>query len=410
MRAHEVRAGISGPHHPDRSVRDYDVVVVGGRVAGASTALLLARHGHRVLVIERASMPSDTVSTHAVLRTGILQLTRWGLLDELIAAGTPPIQAITLGFGADRIDFRVRPDFEIDTLYAPRRYLLDHILATAAQAAGVEYLDETSVTGLTRSNDDRVTGVEIGRGDDRTRITAKMVIGADGHNSRVASLVESRKYRSHRATNAISYAYFDGVEHNGFWFQFTPGVNVGLIPTNDDQCLAFAGRPSHLRQRFTDDPDGEFRRLLSQGDGEMAQLVSDATRVSRFHATTGLEGFFREAWGDGWVLVGDAGYTEDPISAHGISDALRDAELCARAVDRALSDPADAPVALDWFQTLRDSLSLRTYQEAQGLARFDWDEAEASARMRVISDEVRSECETLVALPDWDESAVPART
>lgn len=399
-----VRAGDPGPRHsPGGGIdSDYDVIVVGGRVAGASTAMLLARRGHRVLLVERAAMPSDTVSTHALLRTGVLQLTRWGILDRITGAGTPPVRDITLGFDDERIPFRVRPECGVDTLYAPRRYLLDAELLEAARDSGVEIREETSMKDLLRDEDGRVVGIRAGRGSSARNTTARYVIGADGHRSRVADLAGSAVRRSHPAINAIHYSYYEGIDADGFWFQFTPGVNVGLVPTNDGRCLVFVGRPSDLRHRFAADPDAEFMRLLEQGGDDLAALVGAGQRVERFYGTSGLPGFIRQAWGPGWALVGDAGYTKDPISAHGISDALRDAELCARAVDRALHDPLEETAAFDWFETLRDSLSTRLFEQSEALARFEWSPAEASARMRVISDEVRAECQTLMSLPSWD--------
>jgi flavin-dependent dehydrogenase len=381
---------------------DYDIVVVGARVAGAATAMLMARRGHRVLVVERAAMPSDAVSTHAVLRTGVLQLTRWGLIDRIAAASTPPIRRIMLGFGDDRIEFEVRHDYGIQELYGPRRYVLDGILIEAAQEAGAELQDETAMKDLLRDGNGRVNGVRVGREGSTETITARYVVGADGHRSRVADLAGSAVRRSHPATNAIHYSYYEGIDAPGFWFQFTPGVNTGLIPTNEGRCLVFAGRPTGLRARFASDPDAEFKRLLEQGGSDLAERVAAGSRVERFYGTSGLRGFIRQAWGPGWALVGDAGYTKDPISAHGISDALRDAELCARALDRAVRAPEEESEAFDWYETLRDSLSETLYQQSEELARFEWSPEEASARMRVVSDEVRAECETLLSLPAWN--------
>ena len=402
------RAAHTGPHHADGT--DYEVIVVGGRVAGASTAMLLARLGHRVLVVERAPMPSDTVSTHAILRTGVLQLARWGLLDDIVEAGTPGIREVTLGFGEERVVFAVKSEYGIDTFYAPRRHVIDDLILRKASEAGAVIRDGTTMTGLMRDGDGVVRGIHVGRGKAIEEVTARFVIGADGHNSKVARLADSAYRRQHPATNAVHYAYYRGIEARGFWFQFTPGVNAGLVPTNDDLTLVFAGRPKRLLPQFTQDPDREMSRLLSEAAPDLAGPVSGGTRVSRFYGTSGLAGFIRQAWGPGWVLVGDAGYTKDPISAHGISDALRDAELCARAVGQALSEPTDVSTALDGYETLRDSLSNRIFEESRVLADYGWEPAEASARMRVISQEVRDECEILNSLPDW--SAVPglART
>ena len=375
---------------------DYDVVVVGARVAGAPTAMLLARRGHRVLLIDRATMPSDTVSTHAILRTGTFQLQRWGLLDKLIEAGTPPINDIVLGFGEERVRFRVRPEFGVTSFYGPRRHVLDSLLVDAAVEAGAEFQGGTRMTGLLRGPGDEIRGVEI---DDRHPVTARIVVGADGVHSRVATLVGSKSYRSHEATNAVSYAYYENVPFPGFWFQFSPGVNAGLIATNDDQCLAFVGRPTRELKRFRGDPEGEFSRLLRLGGTDLADHVEEGRRVGGFRGTPGLPGFIRQSWGSGWVLVGDAGYTKDPISAHGISDALRDAELCARALDRFLTDRD--PQALAWYQSIRDRLSARMFEESRSLASYRWSPDQASQRMRRISEAVRHECHALEKLPEW---------
>lgn len=385
---------------------DYDVIVVGGRVAGASTAMLLAQQGHRVLMVERSAMPSDTVSTHAIVRTGVLQLTRWGVIDRLKGQGTPPVRDITLGFGDERIRFQVRNKYGIDTLYAPRRDILDAVLAESAVNAGVEFLQHTTMTELLHGDDDRVTGILIGRRKDARAVTARYVVGADGHRSRVAELARSAIRRSHPALNAVHYAYYEGIDSTGFWFQFTPGVNAGMVETNHGQTLVFAGRPTALHQRFTDDPDTEFLRLVRQGGSDLAALMQSGKRVSGYRGTAGLAGFIRQAYGPGWVLVGDAGYTKDPVSAHGISDALRDAELCARALDQAIRNPGREDEALHWYEGLRDSMSHRIYEQSWALARFNWTPEEASAGMRVISEAVRAECETLSSLPDWTPALV----
>jgi 2-polyprenyl-6-methoxyphenol hydroxylase-like FAD-dependent oxidoreductase len=405
MRRPELAAGGLPRPRPVRrelpKTSDYEVIVVGARVAGASTAMLLARQGHRVLMVDRATMPSDVVSTHAILRSGVLQLTRWGVLDRVVAAGTPPIRGITLGFGEERIPFQIRPEHGVDTLYAPRRHILDHMLVEAAEEAGAEFAEGTRLVDLLRDDEGVVTGIVAKRRGEEVAVTCRMVIGADGVWSRTASLVEAPAYESHLATNAVTYAYYRGVEVAGFWFQFTPGVNAGIIPTNDGLCCVFAGRRNDRIAEFRADSETEFERLLGQAGPDLADRVSAGSRVSQFRGTQGLPGFIRQPWGPGWALVGDAGYTKDPISAHGISDALRDAELCARAVDRAISRPEETVEAMNEYQRKRDDLSLPMFRESQALARYQWDADEASRRMRAISETVRAECAALEALGEW---------
>jgi len=405
MRGPELAAGGLPRPQPVRRgppvATDYDVIVIGARVAGASTAMLLARQGHRVLVMDRANMPSDVVSTHAILRSGVLQLTRWGILERVIAAGTPPVNDITLGFGRERIPFQVRPEHGVDTLYAPRRHILDTILVDAAEEAGAEFAGGTRMIDLLRDEEGTVTGVLAKRRGEEMTCTARVVIGADGVWSRTADLVAAPPYRSHPATNAVTYAYYRGVDVPGFWFQFTPGVNAGIIPTNDGMCCVFAGRPNDRMGEFRADSETEFNHLLEKAGPDLAEIVSAGSRASQFRGTKGLPGFIRQSWGPGWALVGDAGYTKDPISAHGISDALRDAELCARAVDSAIRHPEGAAEAMNGYQRLRDGLSQPMFRESEALARYQWDAEEASDRMRAISEAVRAECAVLESLGEW---------
>jgi flavin-dependent dehydrogenase len=293
----------------------------------------------------------------------------------------------------------------VDALYAPRRHILDWLMIEAAIDSGVEFRGSSRVTGLLRGRDRRVCGVVLGHEEE---IDARVVIGADGTHSKVADLVAAPVQACHRTTNAVHYAYFSGVEHEGFWFQFTPGVNAGLIQTNGDVMLAFVGRRREHLAAFRHDPEEDFFRLLRHAGADLARVVEAGTRVGGFRGTPGLAGYSRKPWGPGWALVGDAGYTKDPISAHGISDALRDAELCARAVDRSLRHVDDEAAAMSEYWRVRDQLSSRIYREAAALAAYRWDAAEASARMRAISESVRDECAAIEALPPWAEATSAA--
>lgn len=378
-----------------RSV-DYDVVVVGARVAGAATAMLLARRGHRVLMVDRAPAGADTTSTHAVLRSGVLQLKRWGLLDRVIDSGTPAIPRVTLGFGSELVPIDLSDDFGVDSLYAPRRTVLDPILTDAAVEAGVEYLERCRAKSLVKDHDGTVRGVVLDAGDGEITVAARMVIGADGAWSKMAKWVDAPTYSQYPATNAVSYAYYRGIETHGVYFQFTQGVTAGLIPTNDDLVCVYGGWPKDSTTAFREDPDGTFVSKVASSHPSLAAAMAGATRVTPFRGVQGLAGFLRKPGGPGWALVGDAAYTKDPVSAHGISDALRDAELCACAVDVSLTDPGEAEAAIDRYQTVRDRLSSGMLAWSSELAAYQWDEARASQLMRNLSGAVKAECEALV--------------
>lgn len=380
---------------------DYDVIVVGARVAGAPTAMLLARCGHRVLMIDRAEVGSDTTSTHTVLRLGMLQLKRWGLEDRLVDTGTPAIDHVTLGFGDELAGIDLSDDFGVASLYAPRRTVLDPLLVDAATEAGVDLVSPARLVDLAWDTG-RVVGATLDVDGDQREVTAHFVVGADGMWSRTAQLVDSRTYRSYPAENATYYAYYEGIETEGVWFHFAPGVTAGLIPTNDGQTCVYVGWPKNRIGEFREDPEGAFLRQATAGHDLIGAALSGATRLSGFRGMpNGLPGFLREPGGPGWALVGDAGYTKDSISAHGISDALRDAELCARAIDRALDEPDEETAALSAYRVRRDRLSVDLLDQSSRLGSYRWTVEQASDLMRGISGAVKDECEAMSTMPAW---------
>jgi 2-polyprenyl-6-methoxyphenol hydroxylase-like FAD-dependent oxidoreductase len=380
---------------------DYDVIVVGARVAGAPTAMLLARCGHRVLMVDRAEVGSDTTSTHTILRMGMLQLKRWGLADRLVDTGPPPIQRVTLGFGDELIGIDLSDDFGIDTLYAPRRTVLDPLLVDAAVEAGVDLMAPARLIDLIWS-EQRVAGVTLDVDGEEVEASARFVVGADGMWSRTAQLARARTYRSYPPENATYYAYYEGLETDGVWFHFAPGVTAGLIPTNDGHTCVYVGWPKSRIGEFRTEPERAFVRQAGSGHRMLSEAIIGASRVSSFRGMPqGLPGFLKQAWGPGWALVGDAGYTKDSISAHGISDALRDAELCARAIDAALVEPSTERHAMIGYHASRDRLSLRMLEKSSRLGSYDWSVEDASDLMRDISAVVKEECDAMLGLPEW---------
>ncbi|MCA1735631.1 MAG: FAD-dependent monooxygenase, partial [Actinobacteria bacterium] len=238
--------------------------------------------------------------------------------------------------------------------------------------------------------------------EEKFEVRSRFVVGADGVWSRTADRVGARAYRSFPAVNATYYAYYTGIETDGLYFQFSEGVTAGLIPTNHDQVCVYVGWHKDRISDFRADPDGAFLRQAASGHTDLGQVLRNATRVSGYRGTpTGLPGFLRQPWGPGWVLVGDAGYTKDSISAHGISDALRDAELGARAIHAAILNPAEEIEHMARYRLCRDRLSLSMLEQGTRLGSYQWDEAEASELMRSLSATVKTECEAMIGLPSW---------
>ncbi|WP_228484760.1 NAD(P)/FAD-dependent oxidoreductase [Microbacterium cremeum] len=396
-------------------MRDYDVAVVGGRIAGAATAMLLARAGLRVIMLERGREGSDTVSTHALMRAGVLQLSRWGVLPGVIAAETPAITHTVFHYpGDDAVTVTIRPTPGVPALYAPRRHVLDLLLASAAADAGAEVAFRTPVTGLLRDDGGRVCGVRTTRregGDIRVR--AALTIGADGVGSRVARETGARVLREGTAASSVLYGYVPNETRGGaagtagYEWCYGRGAAAGLIPTGDDQaCLFVSTTPARMRALRTSGQEAAFRALLSDAAPPLAERLQALPARDAMRGWSGLRGFVRRASGRGWALVGDAGLFRDPISSHGMTDAMRDAEILATQILRARSGECAEQVALELYQTLRDRLSLRMFELADRIAAYDWDDDEIRQVIRGHSSAMSDEMDYLTSLPDAGPAAV----
>ncbi|AGZ49514.1 NAD(P)/FAD-dependent oxidoreductase [Mycobacterium kansasii] len=375
----------------------YDVIVIGGRCAGASTAMLLARAGLRVLVVEAARRGTDTLSTHALMRGGVLQLHRWGLLDAVVASGAPAVRATQFSYGDEVETIDIRPGDGISALRAPRRTVLDALLLDAAAAAGAEIRSPARVTRLL-SRDGRVCGVDgVNRGNRNAfRATATLVVGADGRDSLVARTVDAEFRRRGTASGAIIYGYFPGLARDRYHWVYRPGITAGVVPTNDGLACVWVGIPA---ARFEASRPEDFRVLLAQAAPEVAHSIA-AAPLGRLRGYPGAPGYLRASGGPGWALVGDAAYYKDPITAHGITDALRDAELLARAV---LAAPHGGQAQLDTlhdYQHTRDRLSEQLFNITERIAGYRWDLCELREHLRQLSRAMRPEVDELLGLDD----------
>jgi flavin-dependent dehydrogenase len=382
----------------------YDVVVVGARAAGAATAMLLARAGLRVLVVDRGRYGADTLSTHALMRGGVVQLHRWGLLDRIVDAGTPPIRRATFRYATEEIVVSIKSSHGVDALFAPRRTVLDPVLVDAAVAAGADVRYGVTATGLRRDRHGRVTGI-AGRDGTGRRVTidAGLVVGADGLRSVVARHVAAPVDRRGVGVSAVVYGYWSGVDASGYEWFFRPNACAGIIPTNDEMvCVFTASTPA----RVGSGGRHVLESVLTQASPETAARVRAGTAPTGVRTFTGHPGFMRRAWGPGWALVGDAGYWKDPLTAHGLTDALRDAELLARAIVASASGEVSERDALAGYQATRDQLSLPLFRTTDLIAAQRWTDAEIGGLLFQLSAAMADEVDALVAL---DAVAVDAR-
>jgi 2-polyprenyl-6-methoxyphenol hydroxylase-like FAD-dependent oxidoreductase len=348
---------------------DYDAIVVGARCAGSPTAMLLARLGHRVLLVDRDAFPSDTLSTLIVHAPGVAALRRWGLLDEVVATGCPPVTSYAFDFGPVTLRGTPPPVDGISTGFAPRRTVLDKILLDAAARAGAEVRERFNVDELL-VEDGAVVGI---RGHSRTGTgvveRARVVIGADGRGSRVAKAVAAASYHERPRLQYCYYTFFSGLPVDGMETTIRPHRGWAAIPTHDDLTLVVQGWPITERAAFKADVAGGFHRTFELAPG-FAERVRAAKREAPFLGGA-LRGYFRTPYGPGWALVGDAGYNKDPITGQGISDAFRDAGLCATAVHEALTGTRPYDEAMAHYQRARDQHVLPMYELTSQLATLE---------------------------------------
>jgi flavin-dependent dehydrogenase len=338
----------------------YDAIVIGARCAGSPTAMLLARKGYRVLLLDRDSFPSDHLSTHWIHQPGVARLARWGLRDRLAATGCPRITSITMDFGPCALRGSP-PSFEgVAEAYCPRRPVLDKLLVDAAVDSGAELREHFAVQELIWDAD-RVVGV-TGQTASGSSVTeqARIVIGADGIHSLVARQVQAATYNERPTYSCAYYSYWSGVSLDSVEFYPRDHCGFGALPTHDGLTCIIAGLPNAQFPIYRSDVEGTFLNILDQAPA-FAERVRHGKREERFNGTAEMLNYFRKPFGPGWALVGDAGYHKDPITAQGITDAFRDAELLADAVDAGLSGRLGSDVAMTQYEQQRNQTAMPLY-------------------------------------------------
>ena len=349
--------------------QNYDAIVVGARCAGAPTALLLARRGYRVLVVDRATFPSDTVSTHLIHPPGLAALQRWGLLGQVVASGCPPIDTYSFDFGLFTIEGSPA-GAGFQAAYAPRRTVLDKILVDAARESGAEVREGFTVDDLVIEGD-AVTGIR-GHSAGKGSVTeyARVVVGADGAHSLVARTVGVIQYAEKPKLQCSYYSYWTDLPMEGrFETYVRPDRAFAAWPTNDGLTVVICGLP--VRDFVANRADIEAGYLATLAlVPSFAERAASAARVERLVGMA-VPNFFRRPYGPGWALVGDAGYLKDFITAQGIQDAFRDAELCVEALDEAFTGRRSFGTAMKNYQERRDGLVMPMYEFTAELAALD---------------------------------------
>ena len=328
----------------------WDVVIVGARCAGAATALGLVRQGHRVLILDRASFPSDTLSTHFLWPRGASYLNRLGLLAPVLAE-TP--SGVELEFQRDGIAFVCRTPLAdvqkrlrevhgsdagaVETYVSVRRTVLDRIVLDAARAAGAEFRAGVTVDELL-TEDGRVAGVAgTGPHGERVRERARFVVGADGRASKVGALVGAAVTAENDDATFAYWSYFSGMPLTCGLMQKRGRLASVVVPTNFGANMTLVFGPKAWWDAFKKDRDANFLRVIDFVDPAVGARMRDAKREEKFYGIADQRAFKRTSSGPGWLLVGDAACIKDQCTAIGMTHAFRDAELAVTAVTRALS-------------------------------------------------------------------------
>ncbi len=366
--------------------RYYDVIVVGSRCAGSTTALLLARRGLRVLLLDRAHFPSDTLSTHTLQLSGLAYLERWGLLERVRASGCPPFRRVSLDFGSFMLAGSPPPAETISETLCCRRIVLDLILLEEAIRAGVEWLEGATVLELLQEHD-QIVGIR-GRTATGGQISerARLIIGADGMNSRIARLVGSAMYHAIPSLTFSYYSYWQGISLSHAELFVRDGCAMAMVPTNDNLVIVVVQRRLHEFTCFRENIEKNFMLSL-QAIPRVADMVLSGERVERFRGTAYQPNFLRQPWGKGWILVGDASCHKDSVTAQGISDAFHDAASVAEAVWRGLTGEESLEESLRQHQRRRDKRIMPIYRRAVAMAQLQVPQGPIAQFLRSLQDD-----------------------
>ncbi|HEX3784137.1 MAG TPA: NAD(P)/FAD-dependent oxidoreductase [Pseudonocardiaceae bacterium] len=324
-----------------------DVVVVGARISGASLAIHLARAGRRVVLVDRAGFPSDTLSTHLMQVSGVAILAELGLLEQLKSTGAPFVDAVRVDYDKVDLDCPVYPDAgQPPGGISVSRNLLDGFLFERAVAEGVDVREHTTLVDLLRGAGQRVEGVVLRSGSTRYEVRAPLVVGADGRNSRVAELAGSRTYNTTANQRFAFWADFVDVNDEGLppGHQYRDGAKLTIAFHSDGGRFTAVVAPGLAEfAEFKRNLPDSYDRMIADCP-QLRPILHGAKRVTRPVGTAYLPGYFRESAGRGWALIGDAGHFKDPTIAQGISDALRQAKRFAAEIT---SVPAGDGAGLD---------------------------------------------------------------
>lgn len=339
----------------------YDAIIIGARVAGSPLAMLLARKGYRVLLTDKSFFPSDTISTHHVHQPGVLRLKRWGLLEEVRASNCPPLTEMSFDVGSFAFTGTPPPAEDVAEAFSPRRHVLDNILVRAAVSAGAELREGFTVKELT-SDEHGVRGIKgVTRSGTPVRERARIVIGADGKHSTVAKSVAAPVYNERPKLTCNYYSYWSGVPLKGTELYVRAGRMFVADRTNDGLTMIGLVLPVGEFGRIRSDVENQFMKEL-EFVPTLAERLREGKREEPIRGSADMPNFFRKPYGAGWALIGDAGYNKDSITAQGITDSFKQAELLSEAINAGFSGRKPLEDALAEYERRRNEDAFPMYE------------------------------------------------
>jgi flavin-dependent dehydrogenase len=350
--------------------------------------MLLARRGHRVLLLDRARFPSDKpISSHMILRPGGAALGRWGLLERVAQLGAPGMRLFSVDFGPIQLTSDSPDDGAASAVYVPRRLLLDKLLLDAALEAGVEFREDFTVRELVWE-DGRVVGVRGGsRGGASIEERAKIVVGADGLASVVARATGAERYQDVATQTGVWWGYFSGLDLERIHIWVRPRRLFGATATNDGLSTVMLYMAIDDFHEFTADVEGNFMSEFRELVPDFFERLVPAKREGRWLGTGYQPNFLRQSAGPGWALVGDAGCHHDSINPSGMACAFTAAEMLAEAIDAGLTGKVDLDEAVRGYQERRDARWMAHWSFCVSFARMEPPAPEFVALLQALVDQ-----------------------
>lgn len=353
-----------------------DVVIVGARCAGSALATSLSRGGADVLMIDRATFPSDTLSTHIIFPNTIARLEQLGVLDRLLGDHDVPMLAFKMiGFGHE-VSGNFTPVDGFDSVFTPRRIALDAAMVRTAIDAGAEVrFGEKLVDVIGAGTDeDPVSGIVLDGGE---QVRAKVVLGADGRASKIAAKLGIEKTRENRGDVAFLFAYWRGVPNDGYASSVISENEMISRWANEDGITLLVGWGNAEFTRGSYDERLERYLDLLRRHPEIVgpDLLDHAEMVTALISAPEslMRGYFRKPTGPGWALVGDSCHFKHPATGQGIGDAIEQALYVAEGISG--TDPQ-----LDGYEQWRDNRASEHYDWSYSWGRFPRPETEALFR------------------------------